>query len=157
MYILPRIKESAIYAWNASSTIRSWVETRKYPSRCRHRHCGLCLSCKYLAKKQEEEQEIRDETLSNIEHNRRVRRLRGRKRDVSVDGGWRRKKRGVVEQEQCVLLTKLPAELRIQVWEEVLCNAEEICIVPGRLARDRLNVRAERKCYLELLRTCRQM
>jgi hypothetical protein len=91
--------------------------------------------------------------LSKVEHNRRVRRLRSRKRDVSVDGGWW-KKRG---QEQCLLLAKLPAELRIQIWEEVLCGMEDICIVSGRLASDRLNVRAERKCFPQILRTCRQM
>jgi hypothetical protein len=157
MHVLPRIKESAIYAWNAPSTLRSWLETRKYPSNCRHRRRGRCLSCGDLAKEQEKEQEIRDATLSNIKHNRRVIRLRGRKRDVSVDGGRRRKKGGAAEQVQCVLLAKLPAELRIQIWEEVLCNGEEICILPGHLVQDRLNIWADRRCYTELLRTCRQM
>jgi hypothetical protein len=156
MYILARIKDSAIYAWNADSTLRSWVETRKYPPGCGHRHCGLCLTCRYLETKQEKEQERRDEILSKIEHNRRVKRLQSKKRDISVDSG-RRKKRDAVEQEQCSLLAKLPAELRLQIWEEVLCNTEEICIVPGRLARDRLNVRAERKCFPQILRTCQQM
>jgi hypothetical protein len=156
MYVLPRLRDSLIYAWNTDSTLRSWVETRKYPPRCTHRHCGLCLACGYLGTNQEKEQERRDEILSKVEHNRRVRRLRSRKRDVSVDGGWR-KKRGAVEQEQCLLLANLPAELRIQIWKEVLCHTEEICIVPGRVARDRLNVRAERKCFPQMLRTCRQM
>jgi hypothetical protein len=156
MYILPRIKDSALYAWNADSTLRSWVETYRYPAECGHRHCGLCLACRYKETKQEKEQERRDEILSKIAHSQRVRRLRSRKRDVSVDGGWR-KKRGAVEQEQCLLLAKLPAELRMQIWGEVLCDTEEIGIVPGRLAWDRLNVWAERKCFPQMLRTCRQM
>jgi hypothetical protein len=116
----------------------------------------FCSACSRFDALRERNEGERHAALSQVEHNRRLRQLEYWKRILSAyDMRWR--KRRADSQSQSSLLTKLPAELRIKIYEELLVNTEEIHIIPGRLLWDSLNVRSEHRFFPQILRTCRQM
>ncbi|KAF1940061.1 hypothetical protein EJ02DRAFT_456333 [Clathrospora elynae] len=96
--------------------------------------------------------------MSDISQSRRVRRLQSRKRSVSVDGSRWKKKRETKEQGQSAFFARLPPEIRLRVYEMVLCEQEDVYVHPNyEERRDFLNVRAWRGCSPQLLRTCRRI
>jgi len=87
-----------------------------------------------------------------------VRALEKRKRSVSVDrtrGFWRK---NAEHQSQSLFFTKLPAELRLQIYEMVLCEQEEVGLSCDHLKYwDCWEVKAASGCNTEMLRTCKKM
>ncbi|KAF2652198.1 hypothetical protein K491DRAFT_719124 [Lophiostoma macrostomum CBS 122681] len=132
------------------------------------------------------QQQERIEVLSQISQRRRERALRERERSpaADVDGSGltrtgRGKKRKSREQEQSILFAKLPGELRMKIWEDVLCETGSVhvyladhrcphdvlklmsatCIQPGE-NNPRLHdciFNEERERTLNLLLTCKRI
>ena len=90
-----------------------------------------------------------------------MRALEKRKRSVSVDrtrGLWRK---NAEHQSQSLFFTMLPAELRLKIYEMVLCEQEEVGLSCDHLEYwdcwDCWEVKAASGCNIEMLRTCKKM
>jgi hypothetical protein len=103
-----------------------------------------------------EKQLKRNTVLADVKHRRRVRRV-ARKRIPSVDRErwWNSKAKG---QSQSPLFAKLPLELRLQIYEMVLCDQEELTMRFNEdQPWDRWKVQAEQGRDTKILRTCKKM
>lgn len=87
-----------------------------------------------------------------------MRGLKKRKRSVSVDRTWELWRKNAEDQSQSPLLAKLPAELRLEIYEMVLCEQEEVGLSYDRYKYwDCWEVKAASGCNTEMLRTCKKM
>jgi len=104
--------------------------------------------------------------MSEVKQARRERAVANRKRSVSVDGKHtkmpftRRKK--TVEQLQSNLFGRLPAELRVMIYELVLCE-RNMSVVDSEAKADTngrkevFEFKAELGCSVSILRACKRM
>ncbi len=153
-----RIKDSVIYAWNEHERTRFCIKALTCP----------CLWCCYCArwsttvqfggcvKKRPKRPNKREVKMSEINLNRRTRQLENRKRSVSVDG--RRKSSRAKEQQQSSFLSLLPLEIRLKIYEMVLCNEDNLKIITSHSRySDWHKIMAMNKCPTKLLRTCKRL
>jgi hypothetical protein len=160
MPLLTRLKDPVLYKWHSSERLRYWAMLITCPFFCccyfAQCHLGDCTGAN-----KRREREKRNGTMSAVKHRRRVRHVKSRKRSVSVDAGrsWRRK-RETKEQGQSPFFAMLPAEVRLRVYEMVLCAAfGESEIQANEVKRDQWNVRVEygNGYNMAFLRTCRRI
>jgi hypothetical protein len=105
----------------------------------------------------DEKQLERWDIMADIKHRKRVRRVGKRKRSVSVDGKrWYHSK--AKDQSQSLFFAELPVELRLKIYEMVLCNREELAIKINKVQPwDEWNLRAGPSCDAAMLRTCKKV
>ncbi|KAH6876192.1 hypothetical protein BKA58DRAFT_381199 [Alternaria rosae] len=158
MPIFEPIKDAILYTWHTNSTLRFCCKLVTCPL------FGLCYWIRYIGPITFHKcpgppaPPRRQHALANIEYRRRVRRLKKRKRSVSVDrtrGLWRK---NAEDQSQSPFLAKLPAELRLKIYEMVLCEQEEVGLSYDCYKYwDCWEVKAASGCNTKMLRTCKKM
>ena len=151
-------KDAVSYTWNNNSTLRFCCKLITCPlfGPCYYIRSSDHPSCVKQTRGPSRKQLERYTVLAGVEHRRRVRRV-GRKRIPSVDGEkwWNKKAKG---QSQSPLFAKLPLELRLQIYEMVLCDQEELTMRFNEdQPWDRWKVRAEQGRDTKMLRTCKKM
>jgi hypothetical protein len=153
------IKDTAQYIWNDNDTLRFWCKLITCP------FLGPCYflgslkyhTCIKQSHSPSKRQLVRYGVLADVKHRRRVRRSAKRKRSVSVDGDrwWNKKAK---DQSQSSFFARLPAELRLKIYEMVLCDQEEFAMKFNEHEPwDYWDVRAEPGCDTSMLRTCKNM
>ncbi|KAF2126595.1 hypothetical protein P153DRAFT_359565 [Dothidotthia symphoricarpi CBS 119687] len=161
-----RTKDNARYLWEDSRLLRFCVKGLSCTFCIIHSWGWMCMQEPGMNK-----QAKRDATLTEINQRRRERQLKKRKRSVSVDvDPWGRKAMG--EQHQSLFFCKLPAELRLRVYEMLLLESgdeasidattndnddEMCCITPNAVEKNFLRLRAKIPRPVALLRTCKRM
>jgi hypothetical protein len=135
---MPQLKEHALYFWHTHPRIRLICEILTSPILWRYFVFGSGkrrVRHFYYTSRNSKYQQERMETLSRISQTRRERALRERERSPGAEGSWwrksrkmreRKRKRKSREQEQSILFAKLPGELRMKIWEEVLCETGSV-------------------------------
>lgn len=140
--------------------------------------CPCCCLCYLDLANHGRKQRKKEHHMSRINQYRRVNSIRNRKRSLSVDG--KRKKRKMKDQGQSPLFGKLPAEIRLKIYEMVLCEtgrvhvhlkgkatdqsslASSICVSSEWLCTKREGCKEKQSGKsatqrLSLLQTCRQV
>jgi len=161
MPIVEPIKDAILYTWHTNSTLRFCCKLVTCPL------FGLCYWLRSIEPhtcvkgphgRPSRAQQRRYDALARIEHRRRVRALEKRKRSVSVDrtrGVWRK---NAEYRSQSLFFTKLPAELRLQIYAIVLSEQKEVGLRFNREELwDRWRIKAVSGCNMEMLRTCKKM
>jgi hypothetical protein len=153
------IKDTAQYIWNDNDTLRFFRKLITCPflgpgyiRRSLKHH--TCVKQSYSPSKRQLKQYA---VLADEEQRRRVRRSAERKRSVSVDGKrwWNKMAK---DQLQSSFFAKLPVELRLKIYEMVLCDQEEFAMKFNEHEPwDYWDVRAEPGCDTSMLRTCKNM
>ena len=159
MPIFEPIKDAIVYTWHNNSTLRLCCKIVTCPL------CGLCYWLRHIGpihifhkRPGTSGPPRREHTLANIKYRRRVRGLRRRKRSVSVDRTWGPWRKNAEDQSQSPFFAKLPAELRLKIYEMVLCEQEEVGLTCDHLKySDCWEVKAASDCNIEMLRTCKKM
>jgi hypothetical protein len=150
------IKDTLRYLWHDSATLRSCCKIITCPLSCPYYCLRACLpsGCVYIVN---EKQLKRWAIIADIKHRKRVRQVGRRKRSVSVDGKkWYNSK--AKDQSQSPFFAELPVELRLKIYEMVLCNREELAMKNNDVQQwDNWNLRAEPSCDAGMLRTCKKM
>jgi hypothetical protein len=160
------IRESVLYAWNDSPRLRRRVKLLTCPCLW---YCYLSHSFGFhdcTGQRGRRRQENRNRIMSEVTQARRERALQRRKRSVSVDGGRMdimfRKKKEAADQMQSALFRKLPVELRLNIYEFVLCE-HDVMVVDPRLTtdnydrKDYFKFRTGSGCSVSILRTCKRL
>ncbi|KAH6845924.1 hypothetical protein BKA58DRAFT_395415 [Alternaria rosae] len=138
MPIFEPIKDAILYTWHTNSTLRFCCKLVTCPL------FGLCYWIRYIGPITFHKcpgppaPPRRQHALANIEYRRRVRRLKKRKRSVSVDrtrGLWRK---NAEDQSQSPFLAKLPATM-------IATNIGTV------------GIKAASGCNTKMLRTCKKM
>ena len=151
MTVFQSTRDAVSYTWNNNNNTLRFC--------CKLITCPLFGDCYYMRKRTRspsEKQLKRYTVLADVKHRRRVRRV-ARKRIPSVDGErwWNSKAKG---QSQSPLFAKLPLELRLQIYEMVLCDQEELTMKFNENEPwDHWKVGAEQGRDTKMLRTCKKM
>ncbi|KAH6876191.1 hypothetical protein BKA58DRAFT_381198 [Alternaria rosae] len=160
------IRESVLYAWNDSARFRRWTKLHTCP-------CLGCCFCIHSAgfsdctgDRRKRRRQKRNLIMSEVKQARRERALANRKRSVSVDGRQIkmpfRRREETMEQLQSAFFGKLPAELRLKIYELVLCEQDAIVVNPDEKAdtcdrRDVFKFKTEPGRSVSILRTCKRL
>ena len=130
-------REDARVFWHSHPRIRNGFQVLASPISRPYQYCKSSARQRKSLKQYNltEEARQRQITLSRNSQARRERALRERERSPGADASGRDGKgKTRKEQEQSILFAKLPGELRLKIWEEVLCETGSLHVY---LAEDR--------------------
>lgn len=122
-----QFKEDARYFWHSHPAIKSCLKIIMCPI---FWPCFICLACAptsnpYRIPKRRRRRIEREWNLSTIAQSRRERRVKNRKRSLSIGG---KRKRDVHEQHESPMFAMFPPEIRLKIYEMVLCESGRVHI-----------------------------
>ncbi|KAF2652199.1 hypothetical protein K491DRAFT_695763 [Lophiostoma macrostomum CBS 122681] len=119
-HIKESVKDSATWLWYSKPGITLCLKVVSFPLLC------CCYTYHFWPSRWDKDRHEKKKRgiLSSIAQRRRERAIENRKRSLSVDeiSKWGIRRRREKGQEQSVLFEKLPPELRLKIYEMVLCD-----------------------------------